>query len=105
MPQKRYKKRSLGTAVNGCTRLVSAGKDDIWAMDFVFDVTANDVIDVLRELDLIRGTPALAAGVQPPPAAQFTGLPDLGEICRDVLAATSTAPRFQPRHARLGGTL
>ena len=27
VPQKKHKKRSLGTAVNGCTRLVSAGKD------------------------------------------------------------------------------
>jgi len=87
VPQNKHKRRSLGTAVNGCTRLVSAGKDDIWAMDFVFDVTANgrslkwlaivdeytrecltlevsrqfkaaDVIDALRDLVLIRGTPA-----------------------------------------------
>jgi len=87
VPQKKHKKRSLGTAVNGCTRLVSAGKDDVWAMDFVFDVTANGrslkwlaivdeftreclalevsrqfkaegVIDVLRELIAIRGKPA-----------------------------------------------
>ena len=86
VPQKKHKKRSLGTAVNGCTRLVSAGKDDVWAMDFVFDVTANgrslkwlaivdeftreclalevsrqykanDVVDVLRELIAIRGRP------------------------------------------------
>ena len=188
VPQKKHKKRSLGTAVNGCTRLVSTGKDDVWAMDFVFDVTANgrslkwlaivdeftrenlalevarqfkanDVIDVLRELIAIRGTPGhircdngpefiahalkgwlessristlyiepgspwqngyaerfnsrlrdellaveifetlkqakaaqhdtLAAGVQPPPAARFSGLPDPGEICRDVRAASS----------------
>jgi transposase InsO family protein len=86
VPQKKHKKRSLGDAVNGCTRLQSAGKDDIWAMDFVFDVTVNgrslkwlaivdeftrenlalevarqfkaaDVIDTLRELVAIRGTP------------------------------------------------
>ncbi len=86
VPQKKHKKRSIGTAVNGCTRLASTGKDDVWAMDFVFDVTANgrslkwlaivdeftrenlalevsrqfkaaDVIDVLRELIAIRGKP------------------------------------------------
>jgi transposase InsO family protein len=86
VPQNKHKKRSLGTAVNGITRRTSAGKDDIWAMDFVFDVTANgrslkwlaivdeftrenlalevarqfkaaDVIDVLRELIAIRGMP------------------------------------------------
>ena len=86
VPQKKHKRRSLGTEVSGCTRLQSTGKDDIWAMDFVYDVTANgrslkwlavvdeftreclvlevsrqfkgiDVIDVLRELLLIRGTP------------------------------------------------
>lgn len=86
VPQNKHKKRSLGTAASGITRLVSAGKDDVWAMDFVFDVTANgrslkwlaivdeftreclvlevsrqfkanDVIDVLRELIAIRGTP------------------------------------------------
>jgi transposase InsO family protein len=87
VPQKKHKRRSMGEAVNGCTRLVSTGKDHVWAMDFVFDVTANgrslkwlaivdeftrenlalevcrqfkaaDVIDVLREIIAIRGTPA-----------------------------------------------
>ena len=87
VPQNKHKKRRLGEAVNGCTRLQAAGKDCIWAMDFVFDVTANgrslkwlaivdeftreclalevsrqfkaaDVIDVLRELIAIRGVPA-----------------------------------------------
>src|SRR5207247_4059535 len=85
--QWRAPERRLGAAVNGCTHLQALGKDCIWAMDFVFDVTANgrslkwlaivdeftreclalevarqfkatDVIDVLRELVLIRGTPA-----------------------------------------------
>jgi transposase InsO family protein len=86
VPQKKHKKRSLGLAVNGCTRLKAGGKDDVWAMDFVFDVTADgrslkwlaivdeftrenlalevrrqfkaaDVVDVLRELMAIRGLP------------------------------------------------
>jgi len=86
VPQNKHKKRRLGEAVNGCTRLVATGKDCIWAMDFVFDVTANgrslkwlaivdeftreclalevsrqfkatDVLDVLRELIAIRGVP------------------------------------------------
>ena len=79
MPQNKHKKRRLGEAGNGCTRLQAVGKDGIWAMDFVFDMTANgrglkwlavvdeftreclalevarqlkatDVLDVLREL-------------------------------------------------------
>lgn len=86
VPQKKHKKRSLGELTNGCTRLQSTCMNDVWAMDFVFDVTANgrslkwlaivdeftrenlalevarqfkaaDVIDVLRELIAIRGTP------------------------------------------------
>jgi len=87
VPQKRHKKERLGEAVNGVPRLQATGMNCIWAMDFVFDVTANgrslkwlaivdeftreclalevdrqfkatDVIDVLRELIAIRGTPA-----------------------------------------------
>lgn len=87
VPQKKHQKRRLGQAANGTARLQAAGKDGIWAMDFVFDVTANgrslkwlaivdeftreclalevarqftasDVLDVLRELIAIRGTPA-----------------------------------------------
>jgi putative transposase len=87
VPQNKHKKRRLGVAENGCTRLAAAGKDGIWAMDFVFDTTTDgrslkwlvmvdeftreclalevsrqfkavDVIDVLRELIAIRGAPA-----------------------------------------------
>src|SRR6185295_8338192 len=87
VPQKKHKKQRLGEAVNGRTRLMATGKDCIWAMDFIFDVTANgrslkwlaivdeftrenlalevsrqfkatDVIDVLRDLITLRGTPA-----------------------------------------------
>jgi len=87
VPQNKHKKRRLGLAENGGIRLASSGKDGIWAMDFVFDATADgrslkwltlvdeftreclalevsrqfkavDVIDVLRELIAIRGMPA-----------------------------------------------
>lgn len=87
VPQKKHKKRRLGIAANGVPRLQALGINCIWAMDFVFDVTANgrslkwlgivdeftrenlalevsrqfkatDVIDVLRELIALRGTPA-----------------------------------------------
>lgn len=86
VPQNKHKKRRLGSAVNGCTRLRAAGINDVWALDFIFDVTANgrslkwlsivdeytreclalevcrqfkahDVIDVVRELIAIRGAP------------------------------------------------
>lgn len=87
VPQNKHKKRRLGVAANGCTRRPATGKDQVWALDFIFDVTAQgrslkwlsivdeftreclalevsrqfkapDVIDVLRDLVLIRGTPA-----------------------------------------------
>jgi len=87
VPQKKHKKRRLGQCVNGSTRLQSICMNGIWAMDFVFDVTANgrslkwlaivdeftrenlalevrrqftatDVVDVLRDLIALRGTPA-----------------------------------------------
>jgi len=87
VPQKKHKRRRLGQSINGSTRLQSICMNGIWAMDFVFDVTANgrslkwlaivdeftrenlalevrrqfkatDVVDVLRELIALRGTPA-----------------------------------------------
>jgi len=87
VPTKRCKKRRLGTSDNGCIRQRAAHKDHVWTWDFIFDVTANgrsikwlyivdeftreclalevnrkmtatDVIDVLMELQVIRGLPA-----------------------------------------------
>jgi putative transposase len=86
VPQNKRKRRRLGTAENGCTRYVSGSKDDVWALDFIFDTTADgrslkwlsmvdehtreclalevgrkmkaeDVIDVVVELVSIRGRP------------------------------------------------
>jgi putative transposase len=86
VPQKQRKKRRLGLSANGCTRRSAEGKDDVWAWDFVFDRTANGralkwlsivdeytreclalevdrgltsegVLDVLRDLFVIRGVP------------------------------------------------
>jgi len=86
VPQKRVKKRRLGTSANGITRRKASGKNDVWAFDFIFDRTSNgrsikwlsvvdeftreclalevsrsmgsgDVIDVLSELMAIRGVP------------------------------------------------
>jgi putative transposase len=86
VPQKKHKRQRLGEVDHGCTRLQSAGKDGIWALDFVFDVTANgrslkwlavvdeftreclalevarqftagDVLDVLRSIIATRGVP------------------------------------------------
>lgn len=86
VPQKRVKKRRLGTSENGISRRKAAGKNDVWAFDFIFDRTSNgrsikwlsvvdeftreclalevsrsmssgDVIDVLSELIAIRGVP------------------------------------------------
>ena len=86
VPQKQRKKRRVGNAENGVTRHRSVGKDDVWAIDFVFDhtssglslkwlavidehtreclalkvgrrCTSGQVLDVLRELMAIRGVP------------------------------------------------
>jgi putative transposase len=86
VPHKRVKKRRLGTSENGISRRKAAGKNHVWAFDFIFDRTSNgrsikwlsvvdeftreclalevsrsmssgDVIDVLSELMAIRGVP------------------------------------------------
>jgi len=86
VPQKRRKRRRLGTSANGCHRRRSEAPNDVWCWDFVFDRTANgsqlkwlsvideytrecltlkvdrgitsgDVIDTLAELFAIRGVP------------------------------------------------
>jgi transposase InsO family protein len=86
VPVKRHKKRRLGTSENGIVHHRATHQDHVWAWDFVHDRTedgralkflcivdeftreclalevrrsfkSNDVIDVLKELILIRGTP------------------------------------------------
>ena len=86
VPAKRHKKRRLGTSENGIVRHRATHRDHVWAWDFVHDRTedgrplkwlsivdehtreclalevrrsfkSQDVIDVLKELILIRGTP------------------------------------------------
>jgi len=86
VPVKRHKKRRLGTSENGIVHHRATHPDQVWAWDFVHDRTEDgrplkflsivdeytreclalevrrsfksaDVIDVLRELFLIRGTP------------------------------------------------
>lgn len=86
VPQKRVKKRRLGSSANGITRRKASKKNEVWAFDFIFDRTSNgrsikwlsvideftreclalevsrsmgsgEVIDVLSELIAIRGTP------------------------------------------------
>jgi putative transposase len=86
VPVKRYKKRRLGNSANGIVHHRPTHQDHVWAWDFVHDRTeagrplkflcvvdeftreclalevrrsfkSSDVIDVLKELILIRGTP------------------------------------------------
>lgn len=86
VPKKQGKKRRLGTADGGCVRRRAERKNHVWAWDFVFDRTANgrtlkwlslideytreclalevnrrmtsdDVLDVLRDLFVVRGVP------------------------------------------------
>ena len=87
VPVKRHKRRRLGTSRNGIMHHRATGKDHVWTWDFIHDrtedgralkwlsivdeftreclalevrrsLTSGAVIDVLRELFLIRGTPA-----------------------------------------------
>lgn len=86
VPKKQRKKRRLGTSENGCVRHRAEHKDHVWAWDFVHDRTvkgrplkwlsivdeytreclaldvnhrmkAEDVLDVLAELFVLRGIP------------------------------------------------
>ena len=86
VPVKRHKRRRLGNSGNGIVRHRATQRDHVWAWDFVHDRTedgrplkwlsivdeytreclalevrrsfkSGDVIDVLKELILIRGTP------------------------------------------------
>jgi len=41
VPQKKRKRRCLGTSVNGVLRRRAEAKDDVWCWDFVFDRTAS----------------------------------------------------------------
>jgi transposase InsO family protein len=86
VPQKKRKRRRLGTSANGCHRRRAEFKDHVWCWDFVFDhttggstlkwlsivdeytreclalkvdrsITSEDVIDTLAELFAMRGVP------------------------------------------------
>ncbi len=86
MPQKKRKRRRLGSSANGCDRRQAEHKDHVWCWDFVFDrtasgstlkwlsivdehtreclalkvargITSEDVIDTLAELFAMRGVP------------------------------------------------
>jgi len=86
VPQKKRKRRRLGSSENGCYLHKAEQKDRVWAWDFVFDrttsgsalkwlsivdeytreclalkvdrsITSEDVIDTLAELFAIRGVP------------------------------------------------
>jgi transposase InsO family protein len=86
VPKRQCKKRRLGQSANGCVRRSAAGKDDVWAWDFIHDrdehgrplkwlslvdeytrecllleaersLKAVDVIELISEVMLIRGVP------------------------------------------------
>ena len=86
MPQKKRKRRRLGTSANGCHRRRAEAPNDVWCWDFIFDrttsgsqikwlsvideftqgclvlkadrgITSADVIDSLAELFAMRGLP------------------------------------------------
>lgn len=86
VPNKKRKRRRLGSSINGCDRRRALHKDHVWSWDFVFDrttsgstlkwlsiidehtreclalkvdrsITSEDVIDTLAELFAMRGVP------------------------------------------------
>jgi transposase InsO family protein len=102
VPQKRHKKRRLGTRGNGVLRHRATHRNHVWAWDFLFDATANgrslkwlsivdeytreclalevdrtmtatDAVDVL--IELVQELPVGAAPL--PTAPQATGQPVL----------------------------
>ena len=62
VPQKRVKRRWIGTGENGIVRRRATRKNEVWGMDFVQDRTADGrpfrMLVVLDELTAIRGAPA-----------------------------------------------
>jgi putative transposase len=62
VPQKREKRRRIGTGVNGIKRRQASMKNEVWGMDLVQDRTADGrpfrMLVVLDELTAIRGAPA-----------------------------------------------
>jgi transposase InsO family protein len=87
VPQKQRKRRRLGTSENCCLRHRAEHKDHVWSWDFIFDrtasgrtikwlsivdeytreclalevergITAEQVVDVLEDLFVVRGVPA-----------------------------------------------
>jgi putative transposase len=91
VPQKQRKKRGLGMSANSIVRHRPEHKDHVWCWDFIHDrdergrplkwlsivdeftreclalevdrsITSDDVIDVLRELFMIRGVPGHVRG-------------------------------------------
>lgn len=87
VPQRQRKRRRLGTSENGCLRRRAEHKDHVWTWDFIFDRTANgrsikwlsivdehtreclalevargitaeQVVDVIKDLFVVRGVPA-----------------------------------------------
>jgi transposase InsO family protein len=87
VPQRSHKKRRLGSSDNGCVRKQASRPNEVWAWDFIHDRTADgrplkwfsivdeytrecltlevnrrmtsrEVVEVLRELFVIRGVPA-----------------------------------------------
>jgi len=62
VPQKRVKRRRIGTGENGIVRRRATRKNEVWGMDFVQDRTADGrpfrMLVVLDELTAIRGAPA-----------------------------------------------
>ena len=41
VPQKKRKRRRLGSAKGGVTRLQASGRNHVWSVDFIFDRTSN----------------------------------------------------------------
>ena len=61
VPQKRVKRRRIGTGENGIVRRRATRRNEVWGMDFVQDWTADGrplrMLVVLDELTAIRGAP------------------------------------------------
>jgi putative transposase len=115
VPSRQRKKRRLGSSLGDCARHRAESQDQVWAWDFVFDrtaggrsikwlsiideytreclalevdrrMTSQNVLDVLRDLFVIRGVPKHIRSDNGP---EF-----IAEAIRKFLTATNVGPLY-----------
>jgi putative transposase len=121
VPQKRRKRRRLGTSANGLVHRRAETKDHVWTWDFVFDrttagsplkwlsivdeytreclalkvgrnITSEDVIDTLAELLAMRGVPKCLRSDNGPEFIAYAVRKWLGQVGVETLYVEPGSP-------------